>query len=257
MPEQNKFICEKCNRIFVKEGFFKKHKCIIKQDTSPHTCQYCNKEYKNESGLLAHSCSKQQRFLAKDEKSVRIGFLAYQLFYKISFNSKKIKDYSDFSKSHYYIDFCKFGKYVTNINAVEIEDFIRFLIKNTVPLKLWCQDEIYFIWVRALMKKESMETALERNILLMEQWAKEEIENWKDFFKKVNIVLAIRWIKSGRISPWLLYNSLTGHLLFDRFSEKDLKLVEEWLDPTYWNEMFIKNKDDVIFIRKMLREENV
>lgn len=182
--------------------------------------------------------------------------MAFQLFYKLSVRSKKDKTYEDFMESQYFTAFTKFGRYVEHINGIEVQGFVEMLIKNNIKLDDWTNEMWYESWTRELAKKESPEKAVERNILLMEQWGRETGENWVDFFRKVSTAQATLWIRKGRISPWLLFSGV-GQALFDRMSDEQLGLVKEWINPLFWNSKIRDHKTEVEEIRMILQDAGV
>lgn len=219
-------------------------------------CEFCKKEFTRESSFLNHMCEKKRRWMWRDERYIRIGFTAFQLFYKLSIRSKKEKSYEEFMESHYFTAFTKFGRYIEHINAIEAQGFVEMLIKNNIKLDEWTSEHWYESWTRELARKESPTKAIERNILLMEQWGRETGQNWVDFFRMVPAPQAIDWIRKGRISPWLLYSGV-GHALFDRLSDEQLTLVKEWINPMVWLPKLQNNKAEVDDIRMILEAAGV
>lgn len=220
-----------------------------------NTCSFCKKTFLTERGAMVHACEKKRRWLWKDEKYAVIGFRSFQRFYEISLRSKKPKSHEDFIDSKYYLGFIKFGRYVVDINAVDPLGFVDFLIKAQVKLEDWTAPWAYETWVREMGKKEGFERALERSILLMEQWAKENDNEWINFFREASPALATKWIRSGRISPWILYT--VGEDLLDRMSNEQLLLIKEWIDPRFWPAKLRDHADDVEIIKATLREAGV
>lgn len=233
----------------------KKPKVIVPSEPV-HACEFCKKEFARERTLINHMCEKKRRWLWRDDKHIRIGFMAFQKFYELSVRSKKPKTYSEFMDSAYFIAFTKFGRYIEHIHAIEVAGFVEFLIKGNVKLDDWTQEIWYESWTRELARKESPDRAIERNILLMEQWGRETGENWVDFFRMVSPPQAITWIRKGRISPWLLYSGV-GHALFDRLSDEQLTLVKEWINPMVWLPKLKDHKEEVDDIRAILEEAGV
>ena len=57
------------------------------------------------------------------------------------------------------------------INAIDPEKFIDFVI--TTSIQTSGTDAVYETYIRELNKKETAERAVERGILLMQQWSRE------------------------------------------------------------------------------------
>lgn len=240
----------------VKPKRAKKVAVIASPPTPVFHCEFCKKDFVREKSLINHMCEKKRRWLWKDEKYIRIGFMAFQKFYELSLRSKKPKTYADFMESNYFTAFTKFGRHIENIVAIEPAGFTEFLIKGNVKLDDWINETWYESWTRELAKKEAPMKAVERNILLMEQWGREYDENWVDFFRMVPPSQATTWIRKGRISPWLLYSGV-GQPLFDRMSDEQLGLVKEWINPMFWLPKIRDNQEEVEQIKLILQEAGV
>ena len=203
-------------------------------------------------------CEQKRRFTNKDSKYVRLGFLAYNRFYEISqaVGSKK-RTYESFAKSSYYTAFTKFGKYIIDVNAIDPEKFIDFVITSGVKLDKWCSDAVYDTYIRELNKKETAERAVERGILLMQQWGMENDRPYNVFFREISKPRAIHWIKSGRISPWIIFNSASGSELLNSFNDHELNLINEYLEPTFWSRKFQVRNEDVLFVKQVLETAKI
>lgn len=219
-------------------------------------CDFCNKEFVREASFLNHCCEKKKRFLCRDDKEVKIGFLAYSKFYSYSMKSRKIITYSDFSNSKYYSQFVEFGKYLVGINAINHIGFIDFILRGNVKLKDWTNEAIYKKWIEELGKKESPDVSIERSFVLMQKWADDTGEEWTDFFRKVNPIIATSWASEGRISPWLLFTGY-GNSLFERMTDEQLGIISKTIDPQYWSKKIAISKEEVKNIQEALKGTNL
>jgi hypothetical protein len=217
-------------------------------------CQHCKKAFKREKTLMVHLCEQKRRWINRDAKYVRLGFLAYNRFYTLTQGSKKDKAYDHFCKSSYYTAFTKFGRHILEINAIDPEKFVDFVINNSVKLDKWCSDSVYETYIRELNKKETAERAVERGILLMQQWSRENDRPYNVFFREISKPRLIHWIKSGRISPWIIFNCDSGSTAMAGLNDQELNLVNEYLEPTFWTKKFNTRSDDVSFVQMVLTE---
>lgn len=225
----------------------KRPKKDLPQEPEKFHCDFCKKDFQRENSFIAHACEKKRRWLWKDEKYAMMGFRAYQRFYEVAQRIKKPKSQEDFINSQYYSAFIKFGKYLVDINAIDPLGFTDFLIRTSVRLDSWTEPRPYEIWIRELGKKEDPDKALERNVLLMEQWSRETGEDWFDFFRKVNPQIATSWIRKGRLSPWLILT--VGEDLIARLSDEQLGMIQELIDPNFWFTKFDKYEEEVNVIK--------
>jgi len=217
-------------------------------------CQFCKKSFKREKTLSVHLCEQKRRWINRDEKYVRLGFLAYNRFYEITQGATTQKTYDHFTKSNYYTGFTRFGKHTLEINAIDPEKFVDFVITNSIALDKWCSDAVYETYIRELNKKETAERAVERGILLMQQWSRENDRPYNVFFREISRPRLIHWIKSGRISPWIIFNCDSGDSAIAQMTDHEQNMIMEYLEPTFWQRKFSTRREDVDFVQMVLKE---
>lgn len=191
----------------------------------------------------------------RDSRQTRAGLVYYNAYFKLTCPTmKKPKTVEDFIKSKVYNNFVSFAKYVEEINAIQPNDFLRFLVKNNIHIDRWEQSVVYELYVRELNKKESPLAAVERHLLLAQQWSIKTENEPKDFFRYITVENAVLWIRSGRISPWVLFNCQSASDLISRMSEEQINLVNTYLDPHFWSIKIEMNRKDADIIRDVLTE---
>ena len=224
----------------------------------PYVCEYCGSGYVREKTLAAHMCEKKRRALQKDEKRVRYGFYAFQRFYKLSAGTKKEKTYEEFCSSPYYNAFVKFGSFVSNVRPLYPERYIDYVVTSGVKLDHWCKDEMYEKYAIELIRKEGVETALERSVQTMIEWAEEnKPAAWNHYFKYVSPNRAVWHIKDGKISPWLVLNCESGRDMLAKFSDEQLQMITTVLDPKHWAIRFQRQTKDVELVKEIVKESNL
>jgi len=223
----------------------------MKQD---FVCKYCGTRFHKETTLTTHMCVKKRRHADINTAGSRFGFRTFQRFYELTMNSKKPKTHDDFINSQYYIDFVKFGNHIALLKPVYPDRFIDFVIINSVKLKDWTKDFVYEFYIDDLVKKEPANSAAERTITEIMEWCSTNNVEFKDFFLKVSANEAAYMIKTGKISPWVLYLCATGEALMDRFTEDHANMVGGIIDPGLWMKKFKKAEDDVDYIKNLLEQ---
>lgn len=223
----------------------------------PYKCQYCNTGFSKEKTLTVHVCEQKRRALAQSERHVVLGFDTYNRFYKLTQNSKVDKTYEDFRKSSYYNAFVKFGSFVSNVNPLYPDKFIDFVITSGVKLDQWCRDELYDKYVVDLVKRETVETALERTIKHMITWGEQNNAIWNHYFLYVSLNRAAYDIKDGKISPWVVLNSNSGKSMLKNFNDEHLSAITAIMDVPFWMNKFKKLPADVELVKQVVRESNI
>ena len=223
----------------------------------PYVCQYCNKGFMQEKTLFVHVCEQKRRALAKNEKHVIIGYETYNQFYKINQNISGTKSYDEFARSPYYNAFVKFGSFVSNVNPLYPEHFIKYVVTSGVKLDHWCRDELYDKYVLDLIKVENVETALQRSISHMMSWADANNSQWNHYFHYVSLTRATYDIKDGKVSPWLILNCKSGKDMLKKFSDEQLNAVNSILDIPFWLKKFKTLPADVELVKQVVKESNL
>jgi uncharacterized protein YlaI len=223
----------------------------------PFNCVHCSKSFMKEKTLIAHMCEQKRRVLQKDEKRVQTGFFAYNRFYQLTQAAKKQKPYSDFCKSAYYNAFVKFGSFINNVNPLYPERFIDYVIKSGVKLDHWCRDELYDKYLSELVKIEPVESAVQRSLQYMMEWGDENNANFAHYFNYVSVNRAVHNIRDGKISPWMVMNSVGGVELLKQFSDEQLELVNQTLDIPFWAKKIRDNPADVALVKEVCKEAGI
>lgn len=223
----------------------------------PYTCQYCKKGFMKEGTLMVHICEQKRRALAKSEKHVVVGYDAFNKFFKMSQNAKGDKTYEEFCKSPYYNAFVKFGSFVANVNPLYPDKFIDYVVTSGVKLDHWCRDELYDKYVVDLIRKEQVETALERSISHMIAWGEANNASWNHYFLYVSSSRASYDIKDGKVSPWVILNSKNGKDMLRKFDDSQLNAISSMIDPPFWVSKFKRLPADVELVKQVVKESNL
>ena len=224
----------------------------------PYICEYCGNGYTREKTLAVHMCQPKRRALQKNEKRVQLGTYAFNQFYKLSAGAKKDKTYEEFCKSPYYNAFVKFGSFISNVRPLYPERYIDYVVTSGVKLDHWCKEEMYEKYATNLMKKEGVETALERSVMTMMEWSEEnEPAPWNHYFQHVSLNRAVWHIKDGKVSPWLLLNCRSGKEMLSKLNDEQLNMVYSIMDPEHWAMRFKRTPNDVQLVKDVAKESNL
>ena len=202
-------------------------------------------------------CEQKRRHLQRSEKRVQLGFYAFNQFYRLSAGSKKDKTYEEFCKSPYYNAFVKFGSFLSNVKPLYPEKYVNYIVKSGVKLDDWCKESLYETYAVDLIMKEGVETALERSITTMMDWADENDSVWNHYFNYVSLNRAVWHIKDGKISPWLILNSKSGKDMLSKLNDEQLGMIYHIMNPEHWAMRFRKSPSDVELVKEVAKESNL
>lgn len=228
----------------------------IKMD-KPFVCQYCKTGYSREKTLAVHMCEQKRRALQKDEKHVQLGYYAFTRFYQLCQNLKGTKTYEEFCKSSYYNAFVKFGSFVSNVRPLYPEKYVDYVVTSGVKLDHWCRDELYEKYALELIKKEGVETAVERSIKTMMDWGDDQQAPWEDYFRYASLNRVTQHLRDGKVSPWLVLNCKSGKEMLSKFNDEQLEIVYHVMDPQHWALRFKRSPADVELVKEIAQKANL
>lgn len=220
-------------------------------------CEFCEKRIPSEE-FENHLCPKMKRLKDKNKKEFITGFFAYKVFKK--FNSvRKLKaepTIEDFVKFRNYNSFLKFGKRYSFLGVKEVEQFMLWICKNQIHTKVWLEVKTYDNWLIKKSINEDPIDASESAIQLMLLWENTTGNNWFDFFREVNTEIALEFVSSGKLSPWLLFSGIANSLL-ERMSDSQLDRLTSKLNIDVWTQQITDHYDELNHIKEVYKEYGI
>lgn len=226
-------------------------------DASESKCQYCGRDFRRLSTLSAHLCEPKRRAQQEREVGVQIGYRSWLRFLDTNAVTATRRSYQDFSSSPYYSAFVRFGQYCVSVGAVNVESYLDWLLKNNRKLDQWTRDSYYEEWLLPYLRRESVQDALERSLGQMQDYALErpDLKNgYMDYFRYGNANRIMHHITTGQLSPWVIYNSVSGTEFLAGLTGEQLNLVYPWIDSDQWSTIFQDKYDDVRWARDILKK---
>lgn len=216
------------------------------------SCEFCNRSFQRETTMMKHLCENKRRWQDKDQPGNRIGFQAWVEFYKKNTASKKPKTYVDFTKSAYYIAFVKFGHYCVDIKCINVVRYADWLLKNQIKIDSWCSDKNYTTFLIDYLKTEDAMDAIARSIETTMVIAKDSGIETKDCMRYANRNKLAYAVTTGKISPWMLYQSESGVDFLSNLDESQQKMIIDYINPEQWAIKFRRNTEMVTQVKELL-----
>jgi hypothetical protein len=224
------------------------------QETEQLKCEFCLRNFVRPTSFYNHFCEKKRRWLDKDFPSNRIGFQTWLDFYVKNSASKKTKNYLDFINSSYYLVFVKFGHYCVNAGVINIPRYSEWLFKNKIKIDSWASDTNYNKFLIEFLRKEDAFDAIARSIEHTIILAKNENVQSKDCLRYCNSNRICYLITTGKISPWMLYQSESGVKFLENLEYDQQKMIIDYINPEQWALKFIKDPDTTNDIKDLLKK---
>lgn len=221
-------------------------------DTPHYGCEFCGRSFARESTITKHICEYKHRWLEKDRAGNRIGFQTWLQFYKKNSASTKNRTYEEFIKSAYYTAFVKFGNYCVDINALNVSRFSDWLLKNQIKIDTWCTDSTYTKYLIEYLRVEDPLDAIARSVETTIDLAESAGILSKDVLRYGNANRICHSITTGRISPWMLYQSTSGTQFLGNLNESQVNIIIDYINPEQWKIKFNREPENVKQVKELL-----
>jgi hypothetical protein len=217
-----------------------------------YCCEYCKKEFVKETSIAAHMCEPKRRYASRDEAGVRLGFQSYIRFYETAAGSARNKTFETFIESAYYRAFVKFGRYCVDICAINPPRFIDWLLKHNKKIDYWCSDRVYTEYLIDYLRIEAVDDALSRAVEFGMSWAETNSAQSNDCLRYGNINAMCYAVTTGRISPWVIYNSESGQRFLSSLDPTQVSMIWPYIDSDVWQQQFAKRAADQAYAQEIL-----
>lgn len=215
-------------------------------------CEFCKKTFAKESTIVAHMCEPKRRRLEQSERGVQLGFQAYMQFYRLVQGGGKGKSFNDFADSPYYRAFVKFGRYCVDTHVVNPPRMIDWLLKNNKKIDQWCSDRIYTEYLISYLRTEAVSDALARAVEFGMDWAEKNSAQAHDCLRYGNTNAMCYAVTTGRISPWVIYNSESGQSFLASLTSEQVAMIWVYIDSDVWAKRFAEHAEDQAYAQEIL-----
>lgn len=206
----------------------------IEETSIDFKCEFCNRKFIREKTLLTHICEYKHRWLERDRRGNQIGFQSFIQFYSKHSAAKKVKTYEEFIKSAYYIAFIKFGNYCLESNVINVSRYVDWLLSHAIKVDVWGTDSNYTKFLIEYLRKEDPYDAIARSVSACNELSEIEKIQVHDVLRYGNSNKICHAITTGKISPWVLYQSESGTKFLDSISQDHIKIIIDYINPEQW-----------------------
>lgn len=182
-------------------------------------CQFCNKDFKTQTGFDKHMCLKKSRY-------VNFNTLAYYVWkswnklVKIKISNDEEKNKLRFINSNEYKVFEKFAGYLNEINPCDCYDYLEYLVKHNILPNKWCSSDYFHKWVIDYDSREDKNLGILRS--------KKYIENNGLDINTISESRLFNLLWNGRISPW--YIDYIDRKIFFKLNDDLFKKLEKIIE---------------------------
>lgn len=219
-------------------------------------CTFCNKKFVKEPAFLKHKCKPMERH---EEMSTALGQMAYGLYGTwMRLYKRNVPRIESFMVSRYYGAFIKFAQYVKDMNLPDVESFIRLMIERDLSPHLWTNDKVYVLYLEYLDRRTTPVKQASITISTLIKIADDHQVDVGNVFDVLEPNEVLQMIRERRLSPWiLLVSSKFKRMLVNRCSQEQITLFEDLVRPMYWRVKFDNNPEYVSVMKMYVKEMGI
>lgn len=219
-------------------------------------CEYCKSTFKTERGFQKHSCEKKRIAESLGGVGLLAAFDLYDFWHRYNGFARKSKPRSmdEFTKSPYFRDFTGLQKFMLERTTPPGREYIVWLSEQRIPVKQWTKESVLKRFITAHERGDNVMDLVMDSLNRMALWCDERELDITDFFEIMTPGDGIKWLASGKISPWVFLLSSKADVLMDKFSDEQLEYVTRIIDPAYWESRFQVSKAQVEEVKEILEE---
>jgi hypothetical protein len=226
----------------------------IIETTDVLKCDHCRRTFVRPASFEKHMCEQKRRWMDRDKPSHRIAFNSWNTFYRQFQPTKKSLEYKDFLNSAYYGGFVKFGKYCVDVGVINPIRYVEWLLKESVALDNWVSDKNYTKYLISYVRREDALDAVHRSIQTMIKLSEEENIRLTDVLRYVSVSKLCFLITSGKISPWILYQTKTGLEFLEKLNSDQQQFIYDYIDPELWQIKFKRSQEEIKTVKELVQE---
>jgi hypothetical protein len=125
-------------------------------------------------------------------------------------------------------------------------------LKNQIKIDNWCSDTTYTRYLVEYLKIEDAFDAIHRSVETTIDWAEKDNIQPRDYLRYGNTNRICLLIATGKISPWMLYQSDSGVKFLDSLNESQVKMVIDYINPELWKIKFNREPENVKQVKELL-----
>jgi hypothetical protein len=141
-----------------------------------------------------------------------------------------------------------------SIKAINPARFTEWLIRQNKKIDYWCKDSIYTEYLLDYLRVENVNDALARAIEFSMDWAEKSGHPAQDCLRYGNSNTMAYAVTTGRISPWVLYNSESGLKFLNELDATQVAMIWPYVDSEIWSKKFSDYMADQEYARDILKK---
>jgi hypothetical protein len=217
------------------------------------TCEFCNKQFVHERNYLKHKCETMKRHELFDSVDGQFAFLAFNSWRKFK-NLPPVKT-DIFTSSRFFNSFVRFAEYCRRQSIPDRLGFVKMMTEKNLSPFFWCDLDVYDSFVQKFDEAYPIDKKLEISIDTLNEMAETHNCELCDIFSNISMIEVLKLITSRRLSPWLLLPSQKfKSFMLSRTTIEEQMLFDRFVNITKWRKEF-EDHPDIVSTVKLLNSK--
>jgi hypothetical protein len=140
------------------------------------------------------------------------------------------------------------------IRAINPARFMEWVLKQNKKIDHWCRDAVYTEYLICYLQVENINDALARAMEYSIDWAEKTGNPSQDCLRYGGTNATVYAVTTGRISPWVIYNSESGQVFLSTLDAAQIAMVWPYIDSDVWQKKFRDYSADQEYAREILKQ---
>jgi hypothetical protein len=138
--------------------------------------------------------------------------------------------------------------------VINPSQFTAWLLKHNKKIDNWGSDKTYTEYLLDYLKVEAVSDALARAVEFGIDWSEKHSAPPHDCLRYGSTHAMCYAVTTGRISPWVIYNSESGQKFLGELTADQVAMIWPYIDSDVWQKKFSDYTADTEYAREILKQ---
>lgn len=220
-----------------------------------YQCKFCEKRFVHESRFLKHKCT---QMIRHEEFKTHKGQIAWNAYRKWMKTNNKIVKYPDsFMHSRYYKAFMNYARFSKKVQ-LDTNTFMWLMSQYKIQPSLWVTNESYTKYLEHMDRKEHPQKLAKITINTLLKIADAALVDVGEVFNVLHANEVIELVRQRRLTPWILLHSSKFRSFFlNKTTSEEQIILESIIRPNFWSRQFQEQPKLVQLMKTYVTELNL
>ena len=212
-------------------------------------CEFCNKPFLKESAFLKHKCKQMERYEEMRTPMGQLAFSSYKRWLKTLGRPEGTAD--QFINSSFFTQMIKFAMLSVELK-LNVDDYIHYCCKKNYTPAMWCYQDVISAFLLRSGDNNIKQEVIDSISFLLDLCDNADI-TMDELIDDVMTPKELHSLcKTGQISPWLFFNSSKLKNKIKQCNQPTIIIkFQQLYDPSVWvNNMSLEVNEELKDIAK-------